>query len=281
METQGPKILYVIGTGHSGSTLLDVMLGAHSKVFGAGEMASVSFDGIGKEICSCDKKALECSFWGRVLKEDYDIPGLGIERNVLDSFLGISKFRFREGKSSVSVRKYLDINRDLYRKIFEVSGSEVVVDSSKEIDRAELLSRNNEFEILLVHLIRDGRGVMWSYKRKYGKRLLGVFLWVFTNLKAEIVKRRNSNVKSIRVRYEDLVEDPERELGRILDLVGLSFEFSMLGPQNERHQIRGNRMRFSGVSEIKKDVSWKKNLSFLDRFIFQLLAGILNKIYGY
>ena len=33
------KVVFILGSGHCGSTLLDLMLGAHSRIVGLGEMS--------------------------------------------------------------------------------------------------------------------------------------------------------------------------------------------------------------------------------------------------
>jgi len=280
-----PILVYIVGSGHSGSTLLDMLLSAHSKIFGVGELCSLSFGQIDKEICSCGRKALGCSFWSKILKglKGTDkIPSLSVKRNIFASLFNIPEFRFRERKNSLSIDQYLKFNEKLYQKIVEVSGNRVLLDSSKEVERAEILARSNKLNLIFIHLIRDGRGVMWSYKKKYKKTIFPIFIWLLTNLKAEIIKRRNKNVKTIFLRYEDLADKPEKELERILKILGLSFEKQMLNFSTApQHQIAGNRLRLRKDREIKKDSSWRENLSQFDLFLFYLIAGFLNKYYGY
>ncbi len=280
-------ILYIMGCGHSGSTLLDMLLSAHSKIFGVGELRIFSSqknklrDELKEQLCACGQKVPDCPFWKKVLENvDYS-PKLDVRRSKINSFLGIDKYIFKNGEP-VSIKDYLESNEKIYETILKLSGKEFIVDSSKGPDRAELLSRSKKLDIIFLHLIRDGRGVMWSYKRKYKKTLFSIFIWLFTNLKAEIIKKRNKNVRTIVLRYEDLVDNPEKELEKILETIGLSFEKGMLNfSKVEQHQIAGNRLRLRKDREIKKDLSWKENLSWFDLFLFYLFAGFLNKFYGY
>ncbi len=201
-------ILYIIGSGHSGSTLLDMLLGGHSKIVGVGEfrMFSNQKQKLENQICTCGKKILDCSFWKKVSQTIEECPTLNIKRKGLDSFLGREKYFFEDKKPASN----------------------------------------------------------------------------FTNLKAEIIKKRNKNIKTIFVRYEDLTDNPRKELERILKEVGLSFEERMLNfRETEQHQFAGNRLRLKKDREIKKGLSWKENLSWFDLFLFYLIAGFLNKIYGY
>lgn len=68
------KYLYITCHGHSGSTLLELILGNNINIITFGEIKH--FDQYFSEddkICGCNNKIKECVFWLRVLKE------LGIE----------------------------------------------------------------------------------------------------------------------------------------------------------------------------------------------------------
>lgn len=279
------KVIYLLGAGHCGSTLLDMIMGAHSKIVGVGELENVSSkeEKLKNLLCACGKKASECSFWSQVLA-GIDWPnGLGVYRKKIDFLLDRKNYVFRnKSKDAVLADIYLNLNRQLYKKILEISGKEIVFDSSKYADRLELLLSDKNLDIIILHLVRDGRGVMWSYKKKYGGVFSPIWRWLGRNLKIEIVKRRAKGVRIIFVRYEDLVKDPQKELEKILAKIGLKFEPQMLNFRNSRqHQIAGNRMRFGKSAEIKEDLSWKENLSRFDLFVFNLFAGWLNRIYKY
>jgi Sulfotransferase family len=67
--------------------------------------------------------------------------------------------------------------------------------------------------------------------------------------------------RRLRVRYEDLCADPEREFGRICNLVGLE---PLPGPYDfltGDHHIIGNHMRLSTSSEVVLDERWRSILS--------------------
>ena len=67
--------------------------------------------------------------------------------------------------------------------------------------------------------------------------------------------------RRVRVRYEDLCSDPERELERICELVELQ---PLPGPYeflSGEHHILGNRMRLSSSSEIVPDERWRTVLT--------------------
>ena len=50
----------------------------------------------------------------------------------------------------------------LYEAIVEVTGKAAVADSSKKPNRAFALAQSERLELKVLHLVRDGRGVVWS-----------------------------------------------------------------------------------------------------------------------
>ncbi len=66
------QLIYIAGSGHSGSTLLDMLLGRHSQISSLGEAHFLSMNA-GKStrprLCSCGKAINECPFWTRVEQE--------------------------------------------------------------------------------------------------------------------------------------------------------------------------------------------------------------------
>jgi len=280
-------LIYLVGSGHCGSTLLDMIMSGHSKIIGVGELHHFCSkrEVLQKYICSCKRCVLDCSFW-KCVKDEICFPnGLAVFRKKIDFLLGRKKYIYNDKekrKKPVNIEEYLEINEKIYERILKCSGKSVIFDSSKEVNRAELLLFSKKLDIVLVHLVRDGRGVMWSYKRKYGGVFSPLWRWVGGNLKVEILKKRNKKLKVVFIRYEDLVRNPKKEVMKILKEVNLSFEPSMLRFRaHPQHQFSGNRMRFLSEEKIEEDLSWKKNLTFKDLVVFFILGGWLNKFYGY
>ncbi len=277
------SIIYVLGSGHCGSTLLDLMMDSHSKIVGVGELENCSNQRKKKKTtCTCKRILANCPFWNKVFEGISSNIDLSVYRNKIDFLLKTKKFKNKKTFKEIDLEKYLKLNEKIYKDVLSYSKKEIIFDSSKTADRAELLVQSKDLEITLLHLVRDGRGVMWSYKRKYGRIFSPMWRWLGKNLKIELMKKRNKNIKTIFVRYEDLVKNPEKELKRILEETKLSFEPQMLNfREYEHHQIGGNRLRFKEDQEIKEDFSWKANLTKFDLCIFNLFAGWLNKRYNY
>lgn len=74
-------------------------------------------------------------------------------------------------------------------------------------------------------MIRDGRDVACSIQDRFGDLERGINRWVKDNREGESYWR-HPNV--CRVRYEELIDDPERALTGVMNFVGEIFEPSML-----------------------------------------------------
>ena len=58
-------LVAVASAGHSGSTLLDLLLGNHSDVCSAGEMNRLTLHAADR-VCACGSTVTACDYWNRV-----------------------------------------------------------------------------------------------------------------------------------------------------------------------------------------------------------------------
>jgi hypothetical protein len=66
-----PRRVYITGHGHSGSTLLDILPGSHSRVVALGEIEHLSPWGASPDphrACSCGAAIADCSYWSSVTR---------------------------------------------------------------------------------------------------------------------------------------------------------------------------------------------------------------------
>jgi hypothetical protein len=151
----------------------------------------------------------------------------------------------------------------------------------------------------LIHLVRDGRAVIWSCLRKPNTDLDGNPIeqtrrqivrttsrqWLKVNLACDAVSRL-LRVPTVRVRYEDLVTDPAptlTEVGQLLDLEMGSLAERLVSGQEMSigHPVAGNRLRMSGSLRLRPDLGWRDHLTPADCRHFWRLAGRTARRYGY
>jgi hypothetical protein len=160
--------------------------------------------------------------------------------------------------------------------------------------------RSGQFDIYVVHMVRDGRGVAWSLSKSYAKNVKAglqrelkpkcvsrtSLRWTMINLAAEHLRRVAGPDNYIRVRYEDFAADPVTQLNRIGGMIGID-----LGPigeglrrgdaVNPNHQIAGNRLRMNSTIKMEKDESWRSQMPEPKQRTVSRLCGWLLRRYKY
>jgi len=273
------KVIFILGTGHCGSTLLDMLLGSHSDIVGVGEL-----DTIRKQLkrgtkCTCGMDIDVCPLWSQQIDEVEGWGGMQVYRNKVKTILNRKKYQYVDTGNKVNKDSFCKNQTDIYKFVSEKKDAKVIVDSSKNPDRVSLISKCDDIKPIIVHLVRDGRGVLWSYKKKYSRTMAFIWKWLAENLKIELIKEQ-TGATSVFVKYSDLCENPKRELSRVLSVVGLDYEDEMQDfRRSDHHQVGGNRMRLKDSSEIQEDLSWKAHLGVFDRALFWLIAGWLQWYY--
>lgn len=300
------KVVYIMGAARSGSTVLDIVLGEHESIESVGELQNLPTSGwLRKEMCACGRTANTCEYWQAVYKRWAEKVGDGDIQRLIDLQDRFERIRYlprllRERiRPSRSFKEYGERVVAVYESIQEVSGKNIIVDSGKNPARAYALMQIPRIDLRLIHLVRDGRGVIWSCRKGFNRDLarglqrdspsvpawrttLG---WLVTNLASEAVGRL-ARIKPVRIRYEDLTADPfttVERVGKTLDLEMAQLSEALANGQGLRvgHTIAGNRLRMAGMIWLRADLEWKEKLPLEDRRIFWRLAGWLAKQYGY
>ncbi len=296
-----------MGYGRSGSTILDTILGAHNEVVSVGELSNAPVSCSNPlEYCACGRVACSCPFWLSVQEEWCKISGnTGFEKLLTfqqkyERFCNLPYMLCSRLFMTRSFKEYLRMQQKLYYAIATVSGKHIVVDSSKNPIRALALSSIPSVVFLPIHLVRDGRGVVWSLLKSYKQDPKAglqkeitprhswktTCFWLLTNFLSELLFWRNRRKKIIRIRYEDLVEHTQETLGVIDSFVGLDYssvekKIAFGKELQVGHTVAGNRTRMLGAIKLKLDHEWEKKLPAKDRRIFWSVAWPLAIRYGY
>jgi UDP-N-acetylglucosamine transferase subunit ALG13 len=303
-----PRVLYIGGWGRSGSTLLDRALGQLPGFVSLGEVRELWQRGVRENRpCGCGKPFRDCEFWSRVGDEAYG----GWSRLDLDEALSlrysvdrpwsapILTLGARWAEFDARVDRYLELLRPLYGAIRTVSGADVIVDSSKLPMHAMLL-RRIPVDLRLVHLIRDSRGVAFSWQKhvrnrttdgdpKYLERYDPVSASMRYVAYNEMTRRLGREVPSVLLRYEDFIAEPKETLLQLAHLAGSrpsnrDLGFVGLGEMRLRpnHTVDGNPMRFSvGAVALKPDEQWRSRMKRFDRTVVTALTYPMLRRYRY
>lgn len=249
------KVVYITCPGHSGSTLLNLLIGAHSAAVPIGSLRRIA-DGPDVS-CSCTAKRLsECEFWSRV---DAAVRArCGLSLSELDI----------EGSAESTFGEH---NRLLYESVAEISGKPFVVDSSKSPRRLQRLLKCSGVTIFPIHLVRAPQGVVYSQMRKGRSLFMQALRYGAEVSLARAVVRGQPHLE---LDYETLAAYPEVSLKWIMAALGLTFEPAQLewaAPQ--RHVLGGNRMRAAREHTIRLDTEHCSALSTRQKWLIEILAA--------
>mgnify|MGYP000398042229 CR=1 FL=1 len=252
-------IIYISGEGHSGTTLLDIILGSQKNAFSSGELGFFAQKGIkNNEYCACSNTVPDCEVWSQVIKEWEKVRNLGLDeyiqiqsrltskKNVLSSY-----FSLRNPSSKISY--FLEDTNRLYDIIFNVTDSEIIIDSSKAPGRIQILKKL-DYEIKVFHLIRRFGDVLNSYKKSSPKDLKkGVehkieplstmyvlTSWIFKNMLSFLF---SNGISYTKVKYEEIVNNPEKELAFVTSEKEFANLLRERGPFYINHLVAGNKLR--------------------------------------
>jgi len=292
---QAVTVLFISGYGHSGSTLLDRLLGSIEGFFSVGEVSNFWVLYPRKHLCSCGVPINECHFWRSVIKEAFgvteDSPHIigrySKHLNLICNKGNLMQLLFPALRSETyqkELGKIINTLSSWYAAIAKVSGCRVIVDSSKSPLYGYLLSEVPNIDLRVVHLVRDPRAVVYSLIRK--KSLRGyvnysitktTFGWMFYNILAEALRWKV--MYTSRVHYEELVTCPRPTLLRIIKELHLKESMNgnvKLNFITKKRSVRlgaghicsGNRMRFQqGEISLTLDVEWTKRLNLPQRMV--------------
>ncbi len=228
------QVVFIVGLGHSGSTLLSLLLGSHQEAFAVGELIQAA-DRLRPESTRpfCRICSGPCTFWARPERRESLLRLLGKppSSRVLASF--DSRFGSLRG--------------DVYGRLFDWTKASVLVDSSKShrwYQRQRLPFWHwRDRRARVLYLVRDGRGVVASALRKYEKNEIdgASSRWRARTLAREKFFSGLPVGIGHKVFYESLTQQPEAELRAICSWLEIDFQPRMLAYwEHEHHPIGGN-----------------------------------------
>jgi hypothetical protein len=296
--------------GRSGSTMLDLLLGQIPSLVPVGELRFIWRRGLAQnQLCGCGRPFRDCEFWQAVGRaafggwENVDVDEMvELERRVdRHRFLPFLVVPWAWPAYCRRLGRYTRVLADLYRGVAEASGGRVVVDSTKDPPFAFLLRHVPGLDVRLLHLVRDSRGVAYSWTKVVRKpertdevehmdvyHPLGMGLrWLVYNGLVHALARLR--VPHLLVRYERLVTEPHRHLAQIMRLAGVDAgpdAFAFLDDDavslGVHHTVAGNPMRFSrGRIRLRVDDAWREKLPRAQQLAVYVLTWPLMRLYGY
>ena len=235
MSSKRLKLLLIRGLGHSGTTMLDLALGAHPQIIGLGEAARIlATPKPGDEHrgpsqlrgahrferrCTCGVVAAECPIWGPQL----EWLRLHDQMPMQEKVLRLLKGSPHDGGAVWHVDSYQD-----------------------DLEMTRLPEAM--FDIRIIHLVRDVRS--WVHSRARAGRKSGLrwpalpqlARWWRVNAKFER-SFRQSPYPVFHLGYEEFALQPQSSLELLSTWLSIDFQEAMLAPgqNSSSHILAGNR----------------------------------------
>jgi len=225
--------VFVIGHSHCGSTLLGRMLDMHPAIICCGELLWLD-DAISSRLpCLCGRSLEECGFWRLLLNAWPAAARADYRRTGLAELEGL-----RRG-----------------------AGRELLLDLSKSrVWRHPIFRRDPAAGYVFV--LRDPRALIASRLREGGRlrhELVRHAKW--QERFAKMIER--AGARGLAIRYEELADNPEKEIRRVCGFLGLDYDPALLKPaQREHHFVHSSSSPYlRGSGEIRRDERWRSELS--------------------
>tara|TARA_B110001469_G_C9648137_1_gene328983 strand:- start:4813 stop:5703 length:891 start_codon:yes stop_codon:yes gene_type:complete len=269
-----------MGRGYSGSTMLSSLIGNSDSIENVGELIS-GMRRYPNTIVSSGRKITEDPFWCGVTQRSSTLYGKSFEE------IATLLFKTSHPREIVSIlgssrnsHKWSQVilaNKSLQEAIKCESNKEHFLDSSKDVTRALSLLKTTA-DARVIYLVRDiasviascekrvlaGEGFQFLRRRYHGKQWESLFIfvtaasWTVGNLIRELICSLYSS-RVLRVRYERICANPEKEFFRIGEFLGVDMSGISSGIKDGAEfavgqGLGGNRIRFSESFVFNPDV---------------------------
>lgn len=287
-------LVYVLSTGRSGSTLLDVLLGAQPECWTLGEFQLLDI-GVGRQMpCGCHSPLGQCDFWepilervrrmmrfplgyfrsgrhpsGKVVRWSH-LPSLltgrplRTQRAIAHAYAGSNLAALEEAKEAAEQRQ---------------DKVTWLIDASKDPYRLLWLQASGLFDIRVIHLVRRPEGFVANMMRSAGQQTTSAAVryagrWLVDNLIGLALLWRMFWPAAVkRVRYEDLAADPEGTIRSLCDWLGVPFdpECAKATRHSVNHGVAGNRPRWEALP-VTFEENWRATMQPLHRRLVTLVT---------
>lgn len=301
-------VLYLMGTGRSGSTVLANTLGQVPGLADVGELRFLWERGLQEgRTCGCGVPVPECPRWSAVLAavaaDHGEVPAADVVAALADVTRVRQLPRVASDGEGAWLRRRLGrvapLVEDTYRHVARVAGARVVVDSSKLPTYGRVLDALPGIDLRVLHLVRDPRAAAWSWKRAKTQTDVGAagrlmeqrgaaksaLLWRLWNGVGE--HWWSATDRYLPVRYEDFAAAPRATVEGVLSWLGedpaaAPFADERTARLGGSHGVSGNPDRFrTGLVTIAPDERWRDHLDERDRRVVSALAGGVARRHGY
>lgn len=273
------KVIFISGSGRSGSTLLERILHATAGCAAVGEFHCLWRLELDEITCSCGDRAAQDPYWHAVLDRagltSADLANLRRLENIVarSGFVARHGYSLERLREAAEVREFLDLQFRVFTAIAEQSSRSLIVDSSKAGPRAWIMACDPRVQVL--HLYRPPTDVIASWRsQKFDSGLgrnmqrLPLTQAALEWWKVEYLARRLARECKVHmIDYQALCREPRAVIDGALAALGmtLSRDDAWLRPDQvvptlEYHSLNGNPDRFdrSALTISLRSTDWSR-----------------------
>jgi hypothetical protein len=298
-------VVYLAGSGHTGSTLLSILLSEHPGIASVGEIAIkpkiLKKTGGERYRCSCGQLIASCGFWREVFQRlnaqgfpfgpgcwpnDYRSANPVVHRLLTkdSSYAAVRALQQWSARHlpiySTRVARTDRVNVAFVRAVLDVKRASVFLDTTKSVSRLLHLLRIPEIDIKVVALVRDVRGLAASAKRRGYSIRHAAEHWKRDQLVIQEVTDAYGRPRLL-VRYEDLCRCPAETLSSLWNFCDVEPIPFVATPRPVEHHVLGNSMRLAARGDIRLDERWRTELDEREATQALRIAGDLHRQLGY
>ena len=297
-------VVYLAGSGHTGSTLLALYLDSHPRVVSVGETSLKPKQQRRRKtsiVCTCGQLCIECPFWQQVFK---GVSEAGFEFSALE---WSNDFRYKNRFAHRLLSRYSSnpalralqkaaallpshqsrvervrrVNVEFIRTVLRVANADVFFDTSKKAVRLDHLLQTPELDVKVIKLVRDVRGYVSSAKKRGESVDDAAHAWRHVQETLDALTRRLPPDRLMVLRYEDLCRDPRNWLKRTYGFCGVEAIDPPEVVVSQEHHVLGNNMRRHEKVAIRLDESWRSLLNVDEQERALAIAGAFHTRFGY
>jgi hypothetical protein len=264
---------FIVGAQRSGTTLLRLILNAHSQV----------------------AVPEEARFLSPLLTRRYLESGLDAKRiqklvGYLEASAEYELWNYDRAPflASIRSREHLELAELIHLLYSSYAKSEAKPlwgDKSLFFRNLDVLSRlfpNATF----IHIVRDGRDVFDSWRKMDRTKNCAPAVALDWRLKLAMIERgfaRMPTERTLTIRFEDLLEDAEKVTRGVCAFLGLEYEPRMLDFHKDSDRYIGahhSQLIFRPIDN-KNQSKWRSNLTRREKQAFDLIASAWLERFGY
>src|SRR5437868_6009135 len=223
------RVVFLAGLGRSGTTLLERALAELPGVQALGEVNHLWRRSlVDDELCGCGEPFSRCPYWQEVGAhafggwDNVDVAAVEAAQSEAMRLRHIAGLVRGGSAPSRAAEIVANHHRRVYEAASAVADAPVVVDSSKHPALAYVLRRDPAVDLRVVHVVRDPRGVAYSWTKQVerperrgsgSERWMtqyspsaSALLWLSHNSSTAMLRALGTRV--LLVKYESFIREP-------------------------------------------------------------------------